>query len=334
LARSRREVEDMKVLITYNAINENFKEDYLCHFGVMDAVKSVGDALVELGYSFTTLGIGDDISCEIGMLMDTDADVVFNLCESINGKSTLQPAFAGALELLGIPFTGSGSGALTLAIDKRKTKAMLRRNGVPTPTDWVLDSIDDVDFPVIVKPAMEDGSIGIEQSSIAENKEELDTLIRDRGRKYGHNLLIEDFISGREFYVGLLGNEPPIALPVAEIKFRSLPDGYRNIMSYQVKWEEDSLEKRAFHRDCPAEVDEDLRKRLIDVATRAYNAIELRGYGRVDIRADGEGNPYVIDVNANPDITSGQGYPLIAQIGGISYPELIRKLIDYAFKRK
>ena len=331
----------MKVLITYNIVDESIGDDYLCHYGVMEAVESVSSALKELGYPFTVLGIGDDTAREIKQLIHSDADVVFNLCESIKGKSRLQPCFAGTLELLGIPYTGSDFEATILAIDKRKTKALLKRNSIPTPVDWDSHSLihgdtslDDVDFPVIIKPAKEDGSIGIHQSSVVEERDKLGDILEDRIDTYGEQILIERFIAGREFYVGFLGNDPLRSLPIAEIGFGALPKGYKNIMSYQAKWDVDSIERRQFRRICPAEVDGSLKEQLIRYARGAYEVVGLYGYGRIDLRVDLEGNVYVIDVNANPDITIGQGFPLTAEVGGIQYPELIKILIDCAFERR
>ena len=210
--------------------------------------------------------MGNDIRRELTYLADCDADVIFNLCESINGQSGLQPCFAGYLELLGIPFTGSDSAGITIAIDKRQTKAILQSRGINTPQAWLAASLlplldpaqeqalsGRVRLPVIVKPAREDGSIGITQQSVATTWNELRSAVQEAAQRFGaENVLVERYIEGREFYVGFLGNTRLQSLPVSEITFENLPSELKPIMSYDAKWDPDSPERRSFRRLCPA----------------------------------------------------------------------------------
>jgi len=332
------------------------------------------------------MGIGADLGRELKILADTSVDVIFNLCESLCGESRLQPCFAGYLELLGIPFTGAPAEAITLAIDKLKTKALLSAAGIPTPEYYHVDQIlpegagaDEEEageagvaageagaaagtgatprserteaelpppssFPLIVKPAQEDGSIGIEQSSVAENRSQLISLLKKSTGRFGRHILVERYIAGREISVGLLGNDCIEVLPLVEATFAAQPAGYRPIITYQVKWEPESGEHQRFRRICPAPLAPDLAKYIEVICRKAYQLIGLSGYGRIDIRLETDtSRPYIIDVNANPDLT-GYGYgssldnsatlPLAAQVAGITYPELIDRIIKCALLRR
>lgn len=338
----------MKVVVTYNIPSTAIPEDFVCHQGVMDEVRDVTGALDELGYSYQVLGIGQDLKRELSSLAYSEADLVFNLCESISGLSSLQPCFAGYLELLGIPFTGSTAAGITVAIDKRKTKAVLHSMGISTPDSWeaaeILPLVDpslacresSLPFPVIVKPACEDGSIGIDQASIAASWDELRAALGRAVRRFGStNVLVERYIEGREFYVGFLGNTDLKPMPVSEIAFEGLPPGVRPIMSYEAKWVPESIERLKFRRICPAQLASDTAVQIVKVCEAAYKAVGLSGYGRIDIRWEAAtGELHVLDVNANPDITDGQGLPFTAEYVGLPYPQLIEAIIGYALERK
>ncbi|MCK9221182.1 MAG: ATP-grasp domain-containing protein [Limnochordia bacterium] len=323
----------MDVLITYNTPVNRADQHYLAHAGVMQEVRDVGRACVELGYRFKVLGIGRNLSEELKRLADTSVDVVFNLCESIRESSKAQALFTGYLELLGMKFTGSDSIGIFNAVNKAVSYALLADGGLPVPTTWPLTAWEEVDiFPVLVKPVAEDGSIGIWQDSIANSPVELRGIFE--GKADPAFWLIQQYLDGREFYVSILEDEPLRTLALAEAAFAEMPPGYRPILSYDAKWTEGSVEQKAYRRVCPAQIGQDEATRFEDLATRAFKIIGLRHYGRVDIRLDQAGQPYLIDVNANPDITKGQGFPFAAEVAGITYPELIDCLLKLALQDK
>lgn len=337
----------MKVLVAYNAPGPAVSHDYLCHAGVEDEVRNVVAALQKLGHHTTTLAIGYHLKQELMQVAQTDADCVFNLCESIAQRSSYQPCFAGYLELLGVPFTGAGSTALNLAIDKRLTKAVLRSVGVQTPESWHGADLlskstlpaplrPQLPFPLIVKPACEDGSIGIEQRSVVGNWPELASVLMEADKRFGANgVLVERYIEGREYTVAMLGNADTEVLPMSELTFVNSPAGYRPILSYQMKWVMNSAERRAFQRICPAHPAPEAADQIITACRLAYRAIGLSGYGRIDVRYEtATQTAYVIDVNANPDITDAQGLPFMAQVAGITYPQLIERILQYAVDHK
>lgn len=338
----------MKIIVAYNIPSSAIPEEYVCHEGVMDQVRDVTNALEELGHSYEVLGIGHDLRRELAYLAASQADLVFNLCESIKGESALQPCFAGYLELLGIPFTGSSSAGITVAIDKRQTKAILQSAGVGTPPGWLASTFvpllepaheralaTTVSLPVIVKPAREDGSIGINQDSVATTWDELRSALRQAVDRFGaDNVLVERFIDGREFYVGFLGNEQLQVLPVSEIVFEDLPPELIPIMSYDAKWVPDSPERGSFRRLCPAPLTPEAQAAIVATCEAAYKRVGLSGYGRVDVRWETSTNTiHVLDVNANPDITDGQGFPVTAAEIGLTYPKLVEAIITHALQR-
>lgn len=332
----------MKVLVTYNQ-PPTHGAFQLCHAGVLDAVKDVVAALEQLGHQVSTLAIGQNLPAELTQVINTRADCVFNMCESILENSSLTASFAAYLELLGVPFTGAHARALTITTDKQLTQAVLREGGVSVPESWSYDSLqsllslpkDDrpaIPFPLIIKPSSEDGSIGIEQDSIAADWRELEHALRSTVQRLGNTqLMAQHYIEGREFTVGFLGTQDPQVLPLAEMTFTGLPPGHRPILSYQMKWVMDSPERRAFRRICPPHISAQMSEQIVAAARQAYLICGLQGYGRIDVRWDAAASkPYVIDVNANPDITNGQGFPVMAHVGGISYLQLITTILDQA----
>jgi len=268
-------------------------------------------------------------------LRSSKPDVVFNLCDDgFHAKAELEPHVAAMLDILEIPYTGCGPGALSICLDKANTKRILAHEGLPTPDFYVAESPDDIEhnleYPVIVKPLGEDGSIGIKKDSVVDNDKDLSVQIKKLVSLYKEPALVEKFIDGREFNIALLGNGSPVALPVSEIVFEGL-HGTERIVSYDAKWKESSKQYKSTVRHCPADITPQLRKELIDVSTRAYKLMGLRGYGRVDIRANGNG-PQILEVNPNPDISADAGLTYAAKAAGITYEQLVEKIINYALE--
>ncbi|MBT9154017.1 MAG: D-alanine--D-alanine ligase B [Firmicutes bacterium] len=264
----------------------------------------------------------------LNKLFELRPDVIFNNCTGINDKSS-QPQIAGLLELSKIPFTGSGQTAHTLALYKPLAKKVLSFHGVPTPAFVVIDKFDDdlpigLSYPVIVKPEREGSSIGISAKSVALSPREARTISEQVIQQFRQPALVEEFVAGREFTVGVL--EAPIAriLPPVEIMFTGSGDFY----TQQVK-SRDAVETK-----CPADIHPALLQRIGDVVLDAFNALGCRDYARIDVRVDASGVPYVIDVNTLPGIEPGYSdYPKAALAGGLSYEQLINHLLQNALQR-
>ncbi|HET7585604.1 MAG TPA: hypothetical protein VFK13_11890 [Gemmatimonadaceae bacterium] len=260
-------------------------------------------------------------------------DLVFNLCEGIDGLAMLEPAVIGVLELLGIPYTGSSSWTTALCLRKAHTNSLLHRAGLPVPPWGVAmrgGPLPSVGFPAICKPAAEDASIGVEQSSVVRTVRELAARVEAMHARWDE-VLVQRFVDGREVNVGLLGDE---VLPLAEIDFSDLPKECWRIVSYRSKWIEGSDEDLGTRPRCPARLPPGVGRQVKRIAQRAWAVVGGAGYGRVDMRVDASGTPWILEVNANPDIAPDAGLARMARASGRDYADLIRRVCDLAAERR
>jgi D-alanine-D-alanine ligase len=311
--------------------------DRISEAGAEVEAKAVRKALKELGHSATLHPLGEDITPFIDGLRQLAPQAIFNLCEGFWGDSRKEMHVAALLELLGYAYTGGTPLCLGLTQDKVRTKDLLLRHHLPTP-NYVLVKMGeqypktrDLSYPLIIKPRFEDASLGITQDSIVDNESSLRRRIKYVHETYQQGALVEEFIDGREINVGILGNAPFEPLPLAEIVFK--PGLPRSIVSYDGKWLEDSEEYARTEPVCPAPLKAKEEFLVRDVALRAYKILECRDYARVDIRLR-EGVPYILEVNANPDISPDAGLARAAKVGGLAYPRLIERILSMALKRK
>lgn len=252
-------------------------------------------------------------------------DLVFNLCESIDGMAELEPPAISALELLGVPFTGNSSWTLALCLRKPILNALLDRAGVPVPAWTVLrrgEEMTSVGFPAICKPAAEDSSVGVEQRSVVRSMRALRARIVAMHQRW-EEVMVQRFIDGREVYVGIVGDQ---VMPMSEVDFTRMPRGMWKIVSYRSKWMTGSDEDEGAKPICPAPLDEGLRDELEALALKAWSVVGGRGYGRVDFRIDREGRPWLLEVNPNPDISPDAGLARMASAAGSDYETFIRDI--------
>jgi D-alanine-D-alanine ligase len=261
--------------------------------------------------------------------------VVFNLCEALGGDSRLEVHAAWLFERLGLPFTGSPYHALRHCLYKVEANQILARAGVRVPATVRVDCPDripKVPFPVIVKPEREDGSIGIECSSVVYDM----CSLRDRVACVIETLrqpaVVQRYVHGRELAVALLGGPLPRVLPPGEIAFDGLPSGHPHILTFASKWDEGSAECRGTV-PVPAVLRPPELRRVVGIGRRAFEVLGLRDYGRVDVRLDERGVPYVIDVNPNCDLSEHGGLALAAGRGGLSYAGLVWEILRSALRR-
>lgn len=312
--------------------------DYASEAGVLESVDAVEAALAGAGHRVTRLGLPADRRAILAALEKIGADVVVNLFEGLGGVGTGESQVTGILELLGIPFTGSGSKCLALVLEKALTKWLLLGAGLPSPAFELVRR----DEPprqerceqllsqgqVIVKPAHEDGSLGIGPESIVSDAAALARQIHLVQERYGE-VLVEQFIAGREFNAGIVALPQPAALPLAEIEF--IP-GIAPIVSYDAKWKPDAREYDGTAARCPAEVPRELAAEISRVALAAFQITGCRHYARVDLRADSAGRPYILEVNANPDIGPTAGLARQIRASGMTYAEWICRTVQQAFE--
>jgi len=271
-------------------------------------------------------------------LADTECDLVFNLTESWAGDDTKDINLAAYLDLLHKKYTGAGPGGLHLAQNKSLAKKIFAFHGIRTPYfasvhRGRLDWSHDLQFPVIVKPAREDGSIGISFNALCESIKDLMERIHDLHEQFDSPVLIEEYIEGREMYVAVLGNGEPEALPVVELDLSRLPEGTPRIAGSEVKWEKGTLAYKVTKSVIPSDLDEKVAADLQQTALQAYRALELRDYGRIDMRLAPDGRVYVLEVNPNPWLAASAEFAMAAKKSGRDYPTLIGEIVDLALAR-
>ena len=298
--------------------------------------EEVAEALSKLGHEPVMHEL-DGTPKSLLALARMDCDLVFNLTESFADDDTADFKIAGFLELIGKRYTGSGTHGLMLAQDKAIAKKIFTFHGIHTPTfakcfRGRLDFSHDLQFPVIVKPAREDGSIGIEFSAVVSSIRELMERMDWLHANFDSPVLIEEYIDGREMYVGVLGNDNVQALPVIELDLSKLPDGTPKIAAAEVKWGKGTSAYRDT-KSVVADLPDETVAALQQTAVAAYQALELRDYGRVDMRLQPDGGIHVIEVNPNPWLSSRAELAMAARKSGRTYPQLIEEIVELATAR-
>jgi D-alanine-D-alanine ligase len=299
--------------------------------------EEVAEALGKLGHEVALHEL-DGSAKSLLALARIECDLVFNLTESFADDDTADFKIAGFLDLIGKKYTGSGTHGLLLAQDKAIAKKIFAFHGIHTPVfaksyRGRLDFSHDLHFPVIVKPAREDGSIGIEFSAVVSSIRELMERIDWLHQHFDSPVLIEEYIDGREMYVGVLGNDKPEALSVVELDLSKLPDGTPRIAAAEVKWGKGTKAYRDTKSVIPTDLSEETLLSLQQTAVAAYQALELRDYGRVDMRLQPDGRIHVIEVNPNPWLSSRAELAMAARKSGRTYPQLVQEIVDLAMAR-
>jgi D-alanine-D-alanine ligase len=299
--------------------------------------EEVAEALEKLGHE-PTLHELDGTPKSLLALAKLECDLVFNLTESFADDDTADFKIAGFLELIGKKYTGSGTHGLMLAQDKAIAKKIFAFHGIHTPVfaksfRGRLDFSHDLQFPVIVKPAREDGSIGIEFSAVVSSIRELMERMDWLHTNFDSPVLIEEYIEGREMYVGIIGNDKPAALPVVELDLSKLPDGTPRIASAEVKWGKGTKAYRDTKSAIATDLSDENIQALQQTAVAAYQALELRDYGRVDMRLQADGRVHVIEVNPNPWLSSKAEFAMAARKAGRTYTQLIEEIVELAMAR-
>jgi D-alanine-D-alanine ligase len=300
-------------------------------------VQAVYEALKKAGHNPVYVRL-DGTRESLIELARSQTDLLFNLVESFGGDDGQDTNVAGYLELLGRRFTGAGSSGLYLAQDKNLAKKIFTFHGIHTPYFTTvyrgrLEHSHDIKFPVIVKPAREDGSIGIHFGAVCGSIKELMERIDYIHAEFDTPALIEEYIEGREIYVGVLGNEKPEALPIVELDLSKLPEGIPKIAGVEVKWEEGTEAYQKTKPFFPDDLDEAVTARLQETAVQAYSALQLRDYGRIDFRLQADGTPHILEVNPNPYLHPEAEFSMAARKTGRSYTEIISEIVDLSLAR-
>lgn len=330
----------MHIAILHNRDHELLEDDpgREAREDVMKVASALCQALDDGKTTAEPIAVEGRSLCFVETLERRRPDLVLNLCESLAADARGEMAVPCLLDLLGIPYTGSSALSLGLALHKNKAKELLRARGVPTPAFAVVERLEDlpsieVPFPAIVKPAREDASVGIAFDSVVKDRHELGRAVMHVLTTFEQPALVEQFIDGREIYVPLLGNQPRRPLPLTEIQFGKAFEGKPRIVSYKAKWDPDSPEFQDSPSG-PCAIDPITEARLVRAASQAFDALECRDYGRVDLRVTASGEPYVIDINPNCDLHPQAGFAKAAAQAGMDYRTLARKLVEIALERR
>ncbi len=314
-------------------VTPTMEKDGDAEFDAPKTIHAIHEALERLGNTVVPLEANETLAARLG---DARVDVVFNIAEGWRGR-TREAQVPALCDLLGIQHTGSDATSLAVAMDKAVAKDLFLRNGIPTPVSQLFRTPRDkleprMLFPLIVKPNAEGSSKGIKaDNSVATNEEELRRIVKDALERYRQPVLVEQYVSGREFTVALFQTDSGFrVLPPLEICFLDANKPYP-VYSYEIKQDWD----KNVRYDCPARIDKGLERTLAAAARKAFQALGCRDYARVDIRLGGRNHvPYVLEVNPLPGLTPNfSDMCLIATAAGISYDELIATILRYAVRR-
>ena len=298
----------------------------------------VAEALRNLGHNVSILPAVEDIAGLINSLKKQAPDVVFNLTEHLAGDRHQDKNIAAILELLGISYTGSGPTGLMLCRDKVLCKQLLSRHKIHVP-DFAsfpfgrsVKISKKLRYPLVVKPAFEDGSEGISNLSIVADENALRERIRFVHEKWQQPAIAEEYIQGRELYVSIIGNNRLLVFPVRECLFDPTKENGPEMATYRVKWNEQYRQKWGIRFDF-GELDEDAFKKVGRICKRAYRALQLRDYGRIDLRLTPDNKVVILEVNPNPDIAYGEEFAESAEKTGIKYEKLIERILNMSRSR-
>ncbi len=306
---------------------------------VMEEYTAIVKGLRWSGFRARAVNLKEDIRVLERVLKRSKPDVVFNLVEHFLDDPELETNIAGMFDLYRVAYTGSTPFTLSLCQKKGLTKKVLLGAGVPTPKFLLLNDEDvnknhGLRYPLIVKPAREDASSGVEKGSVVHDYGELEQRVDYVFVEWGGPVLVEEFIVGKELHVGVLGNDDPEVLPPIEWDFSQLPDGFPHIISYSAKWEPLQEEYHKVHSVCPANISKKVLRQVEEAALRAFEITECRDYARLDIRLGPDDTPYVLEVNPNPDLTEGVSFMESAEEAGYSFDETLGMIAEWALERR
>jgi D-alanine-D-alanine ligase len=304
---------------------------------VLTQVENIENALVELGYKSVSIPFTKDVSAFLQKIREKKVGMAFNLCETVDENPRFEGHPAALLELLSIPFSGSPSMTLMLTTDKVMTKRLLIAKGIRTPNYLIYDGTEKFNFhvlrfPVVVKPRFKNASIGIGQHSVFQDTGDLRRGLREF-LDLSETLLVEEYISGKEFNVSLFGHPSVNVLPVEEVDFSALPEGIYSTVGYCAKWDRASFGYHNTPRKFPKELPKALLRRMESTALDSFHLLMLRDYGRVDMRVDDSGRIHVLAVKANPCLSLDAGFAAAAQKAGIGYKSLVSDMLNFMIRR-
>ncbi len=296
--------------------------------------------LAAAGHDVYTLGLADELDSIRRAIDEVRPHVAFNLMEAFHEVSTFDQNVVSHLELLRLQYTGCNPRGLILSRDKALAKKVLSYDGIPVPAFAIFPigrlvrRPPRLEFPLIVKSLTQDASYGISQASVVTDDARLRERVWYIHTRLGTDAIVEQYIKGRELYVGVIGNEPLRAFPVWEMKFANMPDGAHRIATERVKWNTAYQKKHGIRCGKARLQRAGMEEYLQFLAKRVFHLLQMNGYGRIDIRLDDSGQPWVLEANANPQLAYGEDFAESAHHDGVSYEELLQQILKVGLQWK
>lgn len=309
-------------------------------FDTPETIKGISKALKKLGHKVFLVEANEKAFLKLKKLK-SEIDLVFNIAEGIYGQDR-EAQIPAMLEMLQIPYVGSKPITQAICLNKARTKEIINYHHIPTANFQLFKTgkeklKKDLKFPLIVKPNQEGSSKGIFQNSFGKNKKELRKKIKEVIKKFKQPALVEEFLEGREFTVGLIGNNPVEVLPPVEIDFSVLPKNLIPMDSYEVKWLFDNPKNKIKTVICPAKIEKKLWKKIKEICLKTKEVLNILDWCRIDLRLDKNGVPNVLEINQIPGIIpdpkENSRFPLAARVAGYSFEEMLNKIIKAARER-
>jgi D-alanine-D-alanine ligase len=332
----------MKIAVVFDTIHPEWEDaDYKREVEgkVEEAEYDVARALAANGHDVLMVGLGDALAPVLDRLAAFQPKLVFNGCEAFRGHARYEHAIAAVLEMHGYRHTGSSPTALLVARNKSLTKKVLAFHGIRVPAFAEFHPGEkpvrpsDLRFPLIVKPLLEDASVGIAQASVVEDDESLAERVRFIHEKFTQAAIVEELIEGRELYVGLIGNDKLEVLPITEMTFGEPETTEHRIATYKAKWDEEYRKRKKIKNVFAKGLSDELTAKLTEICTTAFHALWLQDYGRIDVRLAHDDEVYVLEVNPNPFIAYEHEMANAAEKAGLKYNEFIQRIVDEAVAR-
>lgn len=334
-------MKSLKIILLFDVSIQLPTTEYEKYWSTPDW-KSENDvrlALMKLGHQVIPFGIFNDLHGFLKLVGDEKPDLVFNMSEAFSGKRDFEPNLTSVMQLMGVPFTGSGPMSLQLCKDKGLTKIILSHHDIQTPQFIVarkgrsIDSLKKFQFPAFIKPLQLESSEGISQSSYAQNEKEALARVQFIHEKLGVDAIIEEFIDGREVYVSVLGNEKLTTYPPRELFFKQMDKDEPKFATYKSKWDKGYRKKWGIDTGWMNDTTEPFQKKISETCKKIYRLLQIQGFGRIDLRIKGD-QIYFIEANPNPSIAKKEDFSLSAHKAGVEYTELISKIITLSLSSK
>lgn len=319
--------------LTLEGVSEKELDAWKAEFDVCETLR-------RLGHEVLPLGVYDDLAPIRNALAEFEPDITFMMLEEFHGVVTYDFAVISYLELMQQPYTGCNPRGLLLSKDKALSKKVLSYHRIPTPRFAVFPIGRTVHrpkklaFPLFVKSVIEDASFGISQASIVHNDEALRERVKFVHEKTNDDAIAEQYIEGRELYVGVIGNTRLQTFPAWEMDFGKMPEDIARIATSQVKWNSKYQKRHGITTHAAKDLDSAATDRISKLCKRVYRALSMSGYGRMDLRMTAAGEIYVIEANANPNIEYGEDFAESAETVGVSYEALLQRILNLGLRYK